>query len=297
MIENQFAAAGKRVRAVILGGGGFIGGAAVRRLRAEGINVAALGRSSCDLLAPDAAVRLAAELRPDDVLIFVSAHAPVKNVPMLMENLRMGEAVCVALASQPVAHVVYVSSDAVYKDSSEPLSESSCAEPGSLHGVMHLAREVMLRSVFSGPLALLRPTLTYGILDPHNGYGPNRFRRLAAEGNEIVLFGEGEEQRDHVAVEDIAELILRIVLERSTGIFNAVSGETVSFRTLAEFISRELNSPAPVKSSPRVGAMPHDGLRPFAPSAVLTAFPGFIFTPWREGIAAMCAETGANRET
>jgi hypothetical protein len=27
--------------------------------------------------------------------------------------------------------------------------------------------------------------------DPHNGYGPNRFRRLAAAGQEIVLFGEG----------------------------------------------------------------------------------------------------------
>jgi nucleoside-diphosphate-sugar epimerase len=37
--------------------------------------------------------------------------------------------------------------------------------------------------------------------DPHNGYGPNRFRRLAAGGEEIVLFGEGEERRDHVQVE------------------------------------------------------------------------------------------------
>ncbi len=107
MIENQNASAQKPVRAVILGGGGFIGGAAARRLQAEGIEVAALGRSSCDLLAPDAATRLSAQLRPDDVLVFVSAHAPVKNVPMLMENLRMGEAVCAALAAKPVAHVVY----------------------------------------------------------------------------------------------------------------------------------------------------------------------------------------------
>ena len=291
MIENQSVSARNPVRAVVLGGGGFIGGAAVRRLRAEGIEVAAPGRSSCDLLAPDAAVRLAAELRPDDVLIFVSANAPVKSVPMLMENLRMGEAVCAALASRPVAHVVYVSSDAVYKDSSEPLSESSCAEPGSLHGVMHLTREVMLRNLFPGPLALVRPTLTYGILDPHNGYGPNRFRRLAAEGKEIVLLGEGEEQRDHVAVEDIAELIFRIVLERSTGIFNAVSGEVVSFRTLAQFIAHQFPPPVAIQSSPRVGPMPHNGLRPFAPSAALGLFPGFKFTGWQEGVGQMCAAT------
>jgi UDP-glucose 4-epimerase len=296
MIANFHTSPRKPARAVVLGAGGFIGGAAARRLRAAGIEVAALGRDSCDLLASDAATRLAAELKPDDTLVFVSARAPVKNVAMLMENMRMGEAVCAALKDRPVAHVVYISSDAVYTDSTEPLSESSCAEPGSLHGVMHLAREVMLRSEFSGPLALVRPTLTYGIDDPHNGYGPNRFRRLAAEGKELVLFGEGEEQRDHVAVDDIAELVLRVVLHRSTGIVNAVTGDVASFRTLAEFIAAQFPPPVAIKGSPRVGPMPHNGLRPFAPSAALAAFPGFTFTPWREGLAAMCAETRATKE-
>lgn len=296
MITNLHASPRKPGRAIVLGAAGFIGGAAARRLRAEGIEVAALGRDSCDLLSSDAAARLAAELRPDDTLVFVSARAPVKNVTMLMENIRMGEAVCAALEARPVAHVVYISSDAVYKDSTEPLSESSCAEPGSLHGVMHLTREVMLRNVFSGPLICVRPTLTYGIDDPHNGYGPNRFRRLAAERKEIVLFGEGEEQRDHVAVNDIAELVLLIVLHRSTGVVNAVSGEAVPFRTLAEFIAAQFAPPVAIKSSPRSGPMPHNGLRPFAPSAALAAFPGFRFAPWRDGIARMCAETRVAKE-
>ena len=296
MITNLHESPRKPARVIVLGAGGFIGGATARRLRSDGIEVVALGRESCDLLAPDAASRLTEELRPDDVLVFVSAHAPVKNVAMLMENIRMGEAVCAALKNRPVAHVIYISSDAVYKDSAEPISESCCAEPGSLHGVMHLAREVMLRSEFSGPLAFVRPTLTYGIDDPHNGYGPNRFRRLAAEGKDLVLFGEGEEQRDHVAVDDIAELVRCIVLHRSTGIANAVSGEVVSFRTLAEFIAAQFTPPVAIKGSPRSGPMPHNGLRPFAPSAALTAFPGFSFTPWQRGIAAMCAETSQAKE-
>ncbi len=296
MITNLHESPRKPARVIVLGAGGFIGGATARRLRSDGIEVVALGRESCDLLAPDAAARLTEELRADDVLVFVSAHAPVKNVAMLMENIRMGEAVCAALKNRPVAHVIYISSDAVYKDSAEPISESCCAEPGSLHGVMHLAREVMLRSEFPGPLAFVRPTLTYGINDPHNGYGPNRFRRLAAEGQDLVLFGEGEEQRDHVAVDDIAELVRCIVLHRSTGIANAVSGEVVSFRTLAEFIAAQFTPPVAIKGSPRSGPMPHNGLRPFAPSAALTAFPGFSFTPWQRGIAAMCAETSQAKE-
>ena len=296
MITNLHRSPRKPARAVVLGAGGFIGGAIAGRLRSEGIEIVGLGRGSCDLLTADAATRLAEELRPDDVLVFVSAHAPVKNVAMLMANIRMGEAVCAALTDRPVAHVIYISSDAVYKDSAEPISESSCAEPGSLHGAMHLTREVMLRSEFSGPLAFVRPTLTYGIDDPHNGYGPNRFRRLAAAGKDLTLFGEGEEQRDHIAVADIAELVLCIVLHRSTGVVNAVSGEVVSFCTLAEFIVAQFASHVTIDGSPRSGPMPHNGLRPFVSSAALTAFPGFTFTPWRKGIAAMCAESSQVKE-
>jgi nucleoside-diphosphate-sugar epimerase len=296
MITNLHESPRKPARVIVLGAGGFIGGATARRLRSDAIEVVELGRESCDLVAADAAARLTEKLRPDDTLVFVSAHAPVKNVAMLIENIRMGEAVCAALKDRPVAHVVYISSDAVYRDSAEPISESSCAEPGSLHGVMHLTREVMLRSEFSGLLAFVRATLTYGIEDPHNGYGPNRFRRLAAKGKEIVLFGEGEEQRDHVAVDDIAELVRRMVLHGSTGIANAVSGEVVSFRSLAEFIAAQFKSPVAVQNSPRSGPMPHNGLRPFAPSAALTAFPGFSFTPWQRGIAVMCAGISQAKE-
>lgn len=278
-------------RVVVLGAGGFIGGAITRRLHQAGLATLALGRPAFDLLAPGAGDRLAAALQATDTLIFVSAKAPVKNAAMLLENLRMAEVVCAALQRSPVAHLIYVSSDAVYKDSPGPLSEDSCAEPGSLHGVMHLAREVMLRSVHAGPLALIRPTLVYGLDDPHNGYGPNRFRRLAAEGKEIVLFGEGEERRDHVAVEDIAGLALRVAQHRSNGTVNATSGEVVSFRTLAEFCAAQFPTSVAIKGSPRSGPMPHNGHRPFAPSAALAAFPDFRFTAWRDGLARACAAT------
>ncbi len=291
MLKHLHSIACNPTRTVVLGANGFIGGAICRRLEKEYISTLALGRPAFDLLTPNATDQLSATLKPSDTLIFVSAKAPVKSPAMLIENLRMAETVCTALQRQPVSHVIYVSSDAVYKDSDGPISETSCAEPGSLHGIMHLGREVMLRSAFAGPLAIIRPTLVYGLDDPHNGYGPNRFRRLAAEGNEIVLFGEGEERRDHVAVEDIAELALRMVQHRSTGIVNATSGDVVSFRELAEFCAAQFSTRVTIKGSPRSGSMPHDGYRPFAPSAALTAFPGFQFTNWRDGLARDCATT------
>jgi nucleoside-diphosphate-sugar epimerase len=288
MLAHLLSPPEKPRRAVVLGAAGFVGAAAVRRLAAGGVGTLALGRRDLDLLSPGAAERLRALLAPGDALVFISARAPCKDASMLIENVRMAETVCAAIKGAPPGHLLYVSSDAVYRDSAEPLTEASCAQPGSAHGAMHLAREVLLRSAFAGPLGILRPTLIYGADDPHDGYGPNRFRRLAREGKDIVLFGDGEERRDHVHVEDVAELLARMVLRRSSGVLNAVSGEVASFRELAEFTAKQF-SPAPaVRGAPRTGPMPHNGYRPFDAAGIRRAFPDFRSTPWREGIAATC---------
>lgn len=89
---------------------------------------------------------------------------------------------------------------------------------------------VMLANLVGGSLCTLRPTLIYGIEDPHNGYGPNKFWRSAAAGEDIVLFGNGEERRDHVWVEDVAEVVVRVLLHQSIGCLNVATGKVHSFR-------------------------------------------------------------------
>jgi UDP-glucose 4-epimerase len=279
----------KPPRAVVLGAAGFVGSATVRHLQAAGIETLPLRRQEVDLLAPSAQQSLATYLLPEDVLIFVSARAPCKDAAMLTANVKMAEAVSGAIANANISHLIYVSSDAVYKDSAEALTETSCAEPNSVHGAMHLAREIILRTAYRGPFGVIRPTLIYGPDDPHNGYGPNRFRRLAARGADIALFGNGEERRDHVNIEDVAALTCLMVKQQSFGILNAVSGATVSFRELAEFVAKQFSPQVSVLATPRSGPMPHNGFRPFDPEAISTAFPTFRITDWRSGIGAMCA--------
>ena len=169
-------------------------------LAEDGIAHLPLGRAELDLLAEGAGAKLAGLLRPGDAVVTAAAIAPCKNTAMLLDNMRIVQTLVQGLSAVPVAHVVNISSDAIYADGPVPLTEETPAAPTSLHGVMHLAREIALRAEVRAPIAMLRPTLIYGAADPHNGYGPNRFRRLAAAGQEIVLFGEGEERRDHVAV-------------------------------------------------------------------------------------------------
>src|SRR3954469_26015403 len=234
MLEHLNSSARVPRRVVIVGAQGFVGRASAQLLASQGMPVLPLGRAEADLLAAGTASRLSRELRPDDAVVMISARAPCKDAAMLVDNVRMMECACQALAPASVSHVIYISSDAVYRDSRTPLTEESCAEPNSLHGALHVAREVMLKSALTAPLAILRPTLLYGAADPHNGYGPNRFRRLAAAGQEIVLFGEGEERRDHVAVGDVAEIAVRVLKHGSRGALNVASGEVHSFRNVAD---------------------------------------------------------------
>jgi UDP-glucose 4-epimerase len=286
MLQHTHPTARSPARVVVIGSGGFIGGAIVRRLQQANVAAIGLGRAEVDLLDAQAANRLAARLKADDAVAMVSACAPCKTPAMMVDNIRMMGAVCEALATRPVSHIVYISSDAVYADGPLPLSESSSAAPTSLHGAMHLAREQMLAvAAEDTPLAILRPTLVYGAGDPHNGYGPNRFRRLANRGERIVLFGAGEERRDHVLVDDIAEIVLRVLQHRSAGILNIATGTVASFRALAEQVISLAPQQVAIEPTPRNGPMPHGGYRPFDPAVTAKAFPDFRYTPLAEGLA------------
>jgi UDP-glucose 4-epimerase len=272
-------------RVVVMGAAGFVGAALVKRLASRRASVLALTRRDIDLLAPDAAGKLAAMLKPDDAFVAIAARAPCKNVQMLVENITMTAAMVGALTKSPVEHVVNISSDAVFADSAKPLTEESIMAPDTLHGVMHLARELAFRSEVIAPLAILRPSLLYGVADPHNGYGPNRFRRVANDGKDIVLFGEGEERRDHILIDDVAELITRVVERRSVGSLNIATGNVHSFREIAEMVVANAPRKVAIKGSPRSGPIPHNGYRPFDIAGCRAAFSDFAYTPLADGIA------------
>ncbi|ABX79070.1 NAD-dependent epimerase/dehydratase family protein [Coxiella burnetii] len=279
--------AGTPSRVVVLGANGFVGRALCQRLKQEAVNVLELTRQQVDLLNPDATEQLLKQLQASDTLVITAAEASCKNAAMLYRNVRMMNVVCEVLQKQAIQQVIYISSDAVYADSDQPLTETSVTAPTSLHGVMHLAREMMLQSVCSEnniSLAILRPSLLYGAEDPHNGYGPNRFRRLADNHESIILFGEGEEQRDHVYIDDVAEIITRVIQRCSRGVLNIATGQVISFKQLAEKVVQLSNNEVAIQPSPRQGSMPHNGYRPFDITDCQKAFPDFSYTSIEDGL-------------
>ena len=285
MLEHLNASSRPPRRVVVVGAAGFVGNAIAARMEHDGVSVLRIVRQQVDLSATGAGPRLAAMLKAGDSVVAAAAKAPCKDADMLVDNMVMARALAQACSSVDLAHVINISSDAVYADSPGPLDENSCASPGSLHGVMHLAREVILANTVKAPLANLRPSLLYGAGDPHNGYGPNRFRRLAEKGEEIVLFGEGEERRDHVYIDDVAELAARVLYRRSRGTLNIVTGWVHSFRDIAGKVVASSGKNAAIRSTTRSGPMPHNGYRPFDPAGTRQAFPDFCYTPLDEGLA------------
>ena len=104
---------------------------------------------------------------------------------------------------EKLTKLIYVSSDAVYKDTLKKIDENSICQSDNLHGVMHYTREQMLINSINAPISIVRPTLVYGSDDPHNGYGPNSFFRKAIRNQDIILFGKGEELRDHINIDEV----------------------------------------------------------------------------------------------
>jgi len=278
MLKNQFDPPQAPGRVLLLGKRGVVARKLVPYLESRGLTVRALGSDEIDLLAPEAAGRLAAELRPDDALVMLSCLTPDKgrDIATLMKNLRMAEAVAGAFTQRPCAQVIYMSSDAVYSLSHGLIREDTPAEPSDLYGVMHRARELMLASVVpADKLLLLRSSVILAEYDTHNSYGPNRFRRQAQKEGRITLGGEGEETRDHIYVGDVAELIRLALVHRSTGILNGATGQSASFQQVAKLVAAGFTPAPEIIFTPRGAPITH---RHFDVTALHQAFPALRMT-------------------
>ena len=276
-------------RVVLLGARGFIGRTLVSVLQRAGI--AALPVSSADLnLATDgAADRLAAMLQPHDAVVMLAALTPDKGrgLQPFLTNIHMAASLCGALGNVTPAQVVYLSSDSVYPIATGLVSEASSAKPDDLYGMMHFAREMMVKSATKAPVAVLRSTLVYGAEDTHNSYGPNRLRRMAHKDGKITLFGEGEETRDHILVDDVAALIMLVLRHRSIGTLNLATGRSISYAELAKKVAALLDKPIDIIGTSRQTPITH---RHFDVTAIHKAFPTFNFTPLDKGLAKAHAE-------
>jgi UDP-glucose 4-epimerase len=271
---------------VVLGATGFLGQAIVAQLTATGADVHGFSSRSLNLTERSAFSVLDSLSGPETTLIFASAVTPDKGrtVDALDANLQMAMNVGRYLEAHPFRKVVYVGSDAVYPMADEVVTESSPVEPADFYALAKYAGERVLANVCGAakiPLVIVRPTGVYGAGDTHNSYGPNRFISQIHNERKVSLFGEGDDIRDHVYVDDAAAAIVGLAVSDATGVFNIASGESRSFGSVLE----QLQALAPIEFE--VVNLPKSGgtsRRDFDISRLRAALPDLTLTPFEEGL-------------
>jgi UDP-glucose 4-epimerase len=145
----------------------------------------------------------------------------------------------------PGVKVVFAGTRQVYgRPDSLPVNEDHLVRPVDVNGVNKAAGEnyhLLYNNVFRVRACSLRLTNVYGPgqLIKHNRQGfIGWFIRLALEGREIQIFGDGSQMRDFVFVEDAADAFLRAgASEACNGhVFNVGGSEPISHRDLVALL-------------------------------------------------------------
>jgi nucleoside-diphosphate-sugar epimerase len=160
--------------------------------------------------------------------------------------------------------VVYASSSSVYGHAETlPTRESILPKPVSPYGVSKLAAEhlmVLYTSEFAIPTASLRYFTVYGPRQrPDMAF--NRFIKAGLLGEEIAVYGDGEQSRDFTFISDI--LAANIAAAENTTeqlVFNIGGGSRVTVNQVLSLIEDIIGRKLKVKYHPRaIGDARHTG--------------------------------------
>jgi len=145
----------------------------------------------------------------------------------------------------PSAKVVYAGTRQVYgRPDRLPVDESHLVRPTDINGINKAAGEnyhLVYNNVFGVRACSLRLTNVYGPrqLIRHNRQGfIGWFIRLALEGKEIQIYGDGSQVRDFVYVDDAADAFLRAGATDAVNgdVFNVGGREPIAHRDLVKLL-------------------------------------------------------------
>jgi UDP-glucose 4-epimerase len=275
---------------LVLGHSGYIGSRVAAALAASGVPVVGRSEVPLDLTRDDSVPALTDLLDPDGAVVICAAiKKQLGDTPEIFaKNLAITLNTARALAARPVRRVIYFSSAAVYgEDVAHPvIAESTAPQPTSFYGIGKYASErLLLKMVGSLPatsLLLLRPALVYGPHEPGYYYGPSGFLRKAQGGEPITLWGDGQEQREFIFIDDIVELTRRLTLGDAAGVLNIASGTSYTFAEALGAIESLLGRAPALNSRARSkDKVDHQ----FDNAKLRALYPDFRFTDLAAGLA------------
>ena len=168
-------------------------------------------------------------------------------------------------AKAGVKKLIYASSAAVYGNNSNIIRrEDMNADPDSIYAVTKLDGEHYCK-IFSESGKLKTVSLRYFNVfgprqDPESAYAaaPALFSNRAIHGQKIRIFGDGEQSRDFVYVDDVVKVNAFFMENDLEGVYNVATGKTVTINELVKRILFVTDSQSEVEHLPeRPGDIRH----------------------------------------
>lgn len=251
---------------LVTGGAGFIGSHLVRHLLAEGSKVTVIDNLSTGLKANlpeddgltfiqadvdseimentvltggfDAVVHLAAQ-----TMVNISIDDPLNDAKLNITNtVRLLE----AIRRAKIGRIIFASTAAAYGNVPEaelPVRESRNLDPMSFYGLSKVTVEKyldMYHKCFGLEYVVLRFANVYGERQGDGGEGGviSIFAKRIANGQDITIFGDGEQTRDFIYAGDIADGIIAALHTNQTNVIYNLSTQTeTSLRQLVHVLS------------------------------------------------------------
>ena len=251
------------MRALVTGGAGFIGSNLVEALLAQGHEVRVIDnfatghRRNLESFLGDV------ELVEGDLQSYERAHNAVRGMEVVFHQAALPSVprsvqdplttnavnitgtlnVLLSARDEGVRRVVYAASSSAYGNSPvNPRREDATPEPLAPYAVAKLAGEHYCRAfanVYGMGTVSLRYFNVFGPRqDPNSQYSAviPRFIRALAEGEKLVVFGDGEQTRDFTYVDNVvaANLLAATAPIGNGDVFNIACGESVTVNALVD---------------------------------------------------------------
>ena len=199
--------------------------------------------------------------------------AAMASVPLSVEkpekcteiNLNATVKLLTSAVKNDVKKIVFSSSSAVYGENRNmPLKETEPLMPTSPYAASKASCEVYLKSFYESS------GLNYTALRYFNVFGPKQdknsqyaavipnFISALIEGEQAVIYGDGEQTRDFVYVGDIVKANINACESDYNGVVNIASGEKLTINKLYDIVKKTLKSDLNPKYLPeRAGDIKH----------------------------------------
>jgi len=156
--------------------------------------------------------------------------------------------------------LVYASSSEIYGSSQEQfMDESHPTDAQSVYAASKLAGDRLCKAYFETygtDVRILRNFNTFGEYQRNDSYGGviAIFTDLALKGKSPIIFGNGEQERDYMWIDDAIWAYDIIWKKGKAGdVMNAGTGKTVKIKDLAMMIHKYTGCPAPEFTAARPG--------------------------------------------